>query len=406
VNPEEIRTLLIERAEAIDGARPERVDDVFGRIRRHQRRRTAAAVAVATCLVLAVVVGAAALGRDSAHESEPVTPATTAPADPNPLALARAVTYTDQYWPTRTIQYGNRSVDISRLVAAAGRNGGIRGVVHMDVTDGGVVFTTVDGKIWFTDGSAIHQIGKGQGYFGIRAAANVVSGTAGSWVAWIAGSDHGPEIVVYDTTAQREVARVPVPDCTKPHRYCEPTSLVNDVHVYFTLGDVMHAHADVLMRLDVPTGRLEQVTSNELVEDLAGSPRSLTVGDSTEKGIVSNGYGAVFAVKRGRLVPMREGSSPTDPYNSRTKAFVASTGQRLDLRVPVGYVGAEEFTAFEWIDDDRLALMNAANSWRQTTGDILVCQLSTGRCEIAAPARPEQSPGSGPRIAPHLDLPG
>ncbi len=75
----------------------------------------------------------------------------------------RQVTYTDQYWPTHTIQYGDRTVDISNQVAAAGRADDIPGVVHMDVTDDGVVFTTEDGKIWFTDGSAIHQIGNGEG---------------------------------------------------------------------------------------------------------------------------------------------------------------------------------------------------------------------------------------------------
>jgi hypothetical protein len=414
VNPAEIRTLLIERAETIDGTRPERLDDLFGRIRRHQRRRTAAAVAAASCLVLAVVVGTALLTSGPAHVTNPVPPATSAPADPKSPALVRKVTYTDQYWPTRTIQHGDRRVDIRKQVAAAGRKGGIPGVVHMDVTDGGVVFTTNDGKIWFTDGSAIHQIGKGEGYFGYRAAANVVSGTAGSRVAWIAGSDQHAEIVVYDTKADREAARVPVPDCTtldryragKPYPVCELTSLVKDDHVYFTLMDWNHLLPDVLMRLEVPTRTLERATADELAADLASASRGLIVGDSPETGVVSDGYGVLFAVKGERLVVMRLDGSPSDSNDSRTSAFDSGTRQLLDLRVPAGYNGADEFTAFEWIDDDRLALMNAANSFHQTTGDILVCRISTGRCEVAAPARPEQGRQSPPRVAPHLGLPG
>jgi hypothetical protein len=400
VNPEEIRTLLIDRAEAIDATRPERLDDLFGRIRRHQRRRTAAAVAAASCLVLAVVVGAALLTRGPAHVTNPVPPATSAPADPTPQAPVRKVTYADGYWPTTTIHYGDRRVDIRKLVAAAGRKGGIPGVVHMDVTDSGVVFTTNDGKIWFTDGSAIHQIGKAEGYLSIRDAAFVVSGTAGSRVAWIAGSGQHAEIVVYDTKTDREVARVPVPDCTtlvryragKPYPSCELTSLVNDDHVYFTLEDGNHLLPDVPMRLDVPTGTLERATADELAADLASSPRGLIVGDSPETGVVSDGYGVAFAVKGARLVAKRD--------NSRTTAFDARTRKQLQLRLPFGYHGASEFTAFEWLDDDRLALMDAANSFHQTTREIVVCRISTGRCDVAVPA------GDVARIAPHLGLPG
>ena len=126
----------------------------------------------------------------------------------------------------------------------------------MDVTDDGVVFTTDDAKIWLTDGSAIHQIGTGGSNFDLRGATNVSSGTAGSRVAWIASSDQDVEIVVYDTKADGEAARVPAPDCTdldpgfsgaagKPHRVCELTSLVNDDHVYFMGGVTKRAPASM-----------------------------------------------------------------------------------------------------------------------------------------------------------------
>ena len=101
----------------------------------------------------------------------------------------------------------------------------------MDLTDNGVVFTTVDGKIWFTDGTSIHQIGQGEGYYGHRADANVVTSTSGSRAAWIVQSDQRAEIVVYDTAADREVARVPCGRLLD----CALRSLVGEDHVYFTV---------------------------------------------------------------------------------------------------------------------------------------------------------------------------
>ena len=164
------------------------------------------------------------------------------------------------------------------------------------------------------------------------------------------------------------------------------------------------------MRLDVSTGRLERVTAHELAADLAGSPRGLIVGGSPQTGVVSDGYGVVFTVRGARLIPMIEKLLPAgrprseqDPVSSPTKAFDTRTRKQVRFRVPDGYRGAEEFTAFEWLDDDRLALMNAANTWRQATGEILVCRISTGRCELAVGEK--ESGGDTPRIAPHLPFP-
>jgi len=164
----------------------------------------------------------------------------------------------------------------------------------------------------------------------------------------------------------------------------------------------MHRHPDVLMRLDVSTGTLERVTSGELAADRASAPRGLILGDSPETGVVSDGYGTVFTVRGARLVPMLEGRANGDPTTSPTAAFDTASRERVRFRLPAGYDGADEFTAFEWIDDDRLALMNAANSWDQTTADILVCRISDGQCAVVVPA----TPGDKVRMVPHLPLPG
>jgi hypothetical protein len=145
-----------------------------------------------------------------------------------------------------------------------------------------------------------------------------------------------------------------------------------------------------------------RVTAAEIAADLTSTPRGLIVGDSPQTGVVSDGYGVVFAANGARLVPTRSSLAPNDPYNSSTTAFQTGTHEQLRFRMPSGYAGADEFTAFEWLDDDRLAMMNAANSWRQTTAEILICRVSTGQCELAATAKS----GEDPRIAPHLPLPG
>jgi hypothetical protein len=406
VNTEEIRSLLTARADAIDGTRSQRVDEVFRRVRTQRRRRTAVAIAGATCAVLAMVLGSALLSGHQNGSSDPVAPATTSPADPGPQSPVRPVTYTDEYWPTRTIQYGDRAVDITaQLEFGDPGRGGIDGVVHMDMTDDGIVFTTEGGGIWFTDGSSTHQIGETNGYLGIRASDVVVSGTDGSRVAWVAEAvkPRKVEIVVYDTRADRVVAKVPDPACAELITSCAMKALVGDDHVYWVRADWRHARPDVLTRLEVSNGTRQRVTAAELAADLASTPRALIVGDSPQTGVVSDGYGVVFAVKGARLVAMRSGLAPDDPYNSATTAFKASTQEQLRFRMPAGYNGgADEFTAFEWLDDDRLAMMNAANSWRQTTAEILICRVSTGHCELAAGA----NSGDDPRIAPHIGLPG
>jgi len=80
--------------------------------------------------------------------------------------------------------------------------------------------------------------------------------------------------------------------------------------------------------------------------------------------------------------------------------------------MPEGYDRASEFTAFEWLDDDRLALMayvgqvgfDAGSSdigrSRAGYGDILVCRVSTGRCDLTV-----EWTGTV-RIAPYIGLPG
>ena len=84
------------------------------------------------------------------------------------------------------------------------------------------------------------------------------------------------------------------------------------------------------------------------------------------------------------------------------------TGRRLHLRLPDGFrPAAVDYSLFQWLDDDRFAVMSGAvhnpygwNGFRGY-GDILVCDIASQRCDLAA-----KGPGGGRyRLVPHLDVP-
>jgi len=201
---------------------------------------------------------------------------------------------------------------------------------------------------------------------------------------------------------------VPAPPCRTLPVTCGPVAVVGHNHVYFVVGDVSHRRPDVLMRLDVTTSELQRVTADDLAADVADRPRGLILGQSPERGLPTNGYGVGFAVRGARLVPLRTELAPAgrprsdqDLVSSATRAFDTGTHRELLFRLPGGYDAADEYTAFEWLDDDRLALMNGANSFSETNGDILGCRISTGRCDVLSPGKPGDV-----RVVPHLPLPG
>ena len=99
----------------------------------------AAAALVAGAAVAGIAAGALLLAPDDAgREPQPTeTPTQIAPT-------SRPLTYADG----ATIHYGDRTVD------AGGR------VVELDLTDWGVAFRTADGRIGFTDGSSVDELGE------------------------------------------------------------------------------------------------------------------------------------------------------------------------------------------------------------------------------------------------------
>ena len=74
-----------------------------------------------------------------------------------------------------------------------------------------------------------------------------------------------------------------------------------------------------------------------------------------------------------------------DAGSERAKgpAFVASTGGRLHVSVPDGYDG-QSLGIFQWLDDDRFALVANGGVKGAPIGDLLVCRISAGQCRTVA----------------------
>jgi hypothetical protein len=418
---DDIRTVLAERAGALEGTRPARTDEVLGRARVHRRRRAAGAVAGAGCLVLALVGGVALVTDGTGPTKDPVSPATSGPPSSGPSrAPARELTWTPDWWPTLSINHGTQNVNIRPLIAslAPKLQDIVRTSIHMDVTDDGVVFMTYDGRVWFTDGSGYEQIGElGRELIGQWNTAGVAAGTSGSLVAWVQHlADARAELVVYDTAERAEIARAPAArGCTADGADCEVRVIVADERVYWGQPAWSDERPTRLFRFDVATGQNARVSEDDLAADLASRPRALTLGTSLDSGSVVVGYDTLFLIDGNRLMPVREGRANGDPATFPTRAFETGSGRELRFRLPADSAMADETTAvrnadlgfrvFEWIDDDRLALITYAHT-HPLPGkhEILVCRISTGRCAVAVPGL--GADGWPLRTVPHLPYPG
>ncbi len=62
---------------------------------------------------------------------------------------------------------------------------------------------------------------------------------------------------------------------------------------------------------------------------------------------------------------------------------MAATGERLRVRVPDGYDG-QSVGVFQWLDDDRFALVANGGVKNAPIGDLLLCRISAGQCHTIA----------------------
>ena len=410
MNGEELRALR-RRADTVSGRPETRLAEVHARIGSARRRRAAEAVAVAgaSAAVVALVVGVALLaGPTGQHKDDQPPP----PADshtPAPKAV-RKIVYSDDLSPiphksdtplsrVATIQVGDRLVRIDQVVRTVSS-------WALQVADGGAVYAKDDQTVWMTDGGEPHQIA-GQACVDTTQASGLGAGTSGAWAVWFDCSpgSQGADLVVFDTVAGREVARHTIPACRGrdprwPGYKCSPREVIGE-HVYVDRNNPGRA-----LVVDVVSGQIGPATPEALAADIDGHARGLVIGEDRQTGVRTTGVPQVFRVVGRQLVPVR-----TSDFSEfvPSSAFDTGTGRAVRLRLPSGYravnsdpteVDPPFFALFEWLDDETVALARGNTS--TAFGDILVCHLADGHCEVAVKA----PRGDATRMVAHTWPPG
>ena len=379
MNAQDLRTMLHDRAESLDGTRPDRLDELFGRIRTRRRRR-ATAVAAATVAVVLSVLGAATLaGGHDQSAPPPVSGPTQTDVAPPTARPVRPIVYLESKdyslrngWKGATFHYGDRLVHT-----------GVR-FSWTDATDDGVAFSPADGRIYFyfAGESTIEQIGSlGFEPHSYRASGLVRSGNSGSLLAWFNVSDpKSPELMVYDTSQRRLVARHPVPPCKE---LCTTEAVVGD-HVYWSDHGIAYGNTDLanIRMFDVPTGSDSPADRTSYADDLRHRPRGLILGNFPDGDVVVPGEGTTFHVHGSRL---------------DVAALDTATGKPIHMSLPKGYGAGARFNLIQWLDDDRFAVMGGLRGGVEVN-DILVCSIAGGDCRLTVPQ------GDRERVAPGLPI--
>jgi hypothetical protein len=375
MNGEDLR-FLAERAETVVGRSDQRLAEVHARIKSARRRRAAAVAAGASAAVVAAAIGIAVLTGPTGSNSDngPIPPADPpSKTDAPKAATVRQIAYGDG-WPIRAIHMGDRTVDISDLVPR-----GSDTPVYINTTDTGVVFTVDDheSRIRFTDGTDVVPIGQVGSYTHIGSS-GIVTGTSGSLAAWPDWSGGSTQLVVYDTARRVELTRIDCPMCGSPE--------IVGSHVYWARNESVSEEPTTMF--DAGSNAVRPASEQSYLDDLANQPRGLLVGDTRTTATPTSGIGLSLSPVDGRLVPLQDHGE--DPANEvATKAFDTGSGEELDLRLPDDYHSPQLLNLFEWLDDDRLALV-ADGDQGTDQGQILVCQISAQQCRLIVPSSPER----------------
>jgi len=320
--------------------------------RRRARRSNALGVLAASAAVVALAATTVVVAGDDADRS----PLPIQPPEPS----SRPLTYADG----AVVHYGDRTVD------AAGP------VVELDLTDQGVAFRTADGRIWFTDGASVDELGAlgepgpvftDDTWPPLVHDGWLVSAHSGSTVAWFEFRRLGvAEVVVYDTAAGAFVNRT---DVALDDGGAFPGA-VTDRYVYW-FGDTGPDADDIPdVRYDPGTGEQVPVSPEQIQDDLRsqGAPRTILIGSGGPLR-VTDGTDRNFSIEGGRVTP--QGEQPLTAEDGLT-------GKRFAFDAPPDYPRQVAAYLTQWLDDQTIVLVSA----RAGGDDLIVCRVDTRACEV------------------------
>jgi hypothetical protein len=349
-------------------------------LRKTARRRTQRTATVTTLTAAAVVTSVLAGLHLAVSEHHSERPPVQKPEHSN----ARPLTYAEG----TTLYFGEQSITMPEKV------------VEIDMVDGAVVARTREGGIWLTDGGAPEEIGK----LGTPAAAFqpelppfyyndgvgfVVSSNSGPLTGWFEFPEPDqPELVVYDTASGEEIAR-------------QPIDVESGSGAVLTSVDEHYAYWDVdpqAFEDPAAVGRLDLLTGEQTMQD---KPVAVRRGNGLQAAPPRRG------TPRTILVSHREGGGGPYEADEGLLQFTVVHGRRLEpageqplevldgvnrtpfsFAVPATYPAGDVFSfLIQWIDDDTIAMAAyRPNPDGELTRppDLLVCQISTRACEVAA----------------------
>ena len=354
---------------------------------RRRRRRRLAVVATAAAAVGAVAAVTVLGSRATVNTQEPPPVAPATPSGSTSRAVdpvgARPLVYAEG----RTVHLGDKTVQAEDPVA------------FIRVTDDGAVYeASLDGTLWFTDGSTTAVIGTSWYTAAPTSHGGVVTtGDSGSLVVWAdmtGGMNKAPdEFVVYDTSRRAEVARIPFPRSADIGGVIH----VGDDQVWFTPDTwppdcwfrSSHRCPDPrLFRFDVTSGETTQVRMSEFDAELSRQARMFVArGTDAALALREPGFsaGASFRQVGHRLVTGSEGGDPL--------ALARTNGEEIRLRLPDGYRapglawGGSVIGTAQWLDDDHIVVWanEGGGDLPPQRGDLLVCRLPDGVCHVEVP---------------------
>jgi hypothetical protein len=347
-----LRDLLSERADAA-GSPELDLHDLVARGEQSVSRRRRAAVGGTVAAVVLTVGASFALVQTGDRTTSPVGPPTNPPSttvDVPPDSADGSEPLT--YGVGATIHYGDRIIEAPEDVDG------------LFVFDGGLAILTGDdgnpaeNRLFLTDGESDPvEIA--------RAVEQLTAGEIGSLMVWLDGDD----VVVYDVHLRAMVARVPL----NGMRLTNPIVPLEDA-VYWTEYDDSTDTGPgdgQLVRYDVSTGTRTRASEADVLAEARTTPPVLVVGSPASTAPVES-----FTVADSQLVVDTRSERPGP-------AFVAATGERLHVRVPDQYDGVT-MHIYQWLDDDRFALVAEGGVKRAPIGDLLLCRISAGVCHTVA----------------------